>query len=72
MAPKPRPNIGLVRPLDYFTYNERKSTPEIVQFDLIEWDVPDPESTFIVEESRNCFKVNAVRRAWERLTGKKS
>ncbi len=72
MRPKPRPKLQPGRVLDYFEHNERKSAPQVTQLDIIDWDMSDPEPTFIVEESRNNFKVNAVKRAWERLIGKKS
>lgn len=68
----PSPKLKLTtRPLDYFEHNERRSAPKVVNFDLVEWDMPDPEPSIIVEESRNNFKVNAVRRAWEKLVGKR-
>jgi hypothetical protein len=39
---------------------------------VVEWDMPEPEPTIIVEESHNNFKVNAVKRAWEKFIGKRS
>ena len=56
--------------LSYFEHNERSKRSKVVNLDVVEWDMPSPEPTFIVEESRNNFKVNAVKRAWEKLVGK--
>jgi hypothetical protein len=67
-SPKPKLTI---RPLDYFEHNERRKDNNVVKLDVIEWDMPPPEPSIIVEESRNTFKVNAVKRAWEKLTGKR-
>jgi hypothetical protein len=57
--------------LSYFEHNDQRKGSKVVQLDVIEWDMPDPEPTFIVEESRNNFKINAVKRSWERLIGKR-
>jgi len=57
--------------LSYFEHNERSKGSKVVNLDVVEWDMPPPEPTFIVEESRNNFKVNAVKRAWEKLVGKR-
>ena len=71
MRPKPRPKLQPGRALDYFEHNERRTAPHVTQLDIVEWDMPEAEPSIIVEESRNHFKVNSVRRAWERLIGKK-
>lgn len=59
-------------PPSYFEFNEKRADPHITQVDIVEWDMPDPEPAIIVEESRNNFKVNAVRRAWEKFIGIRS
>ena len=69
MRPKPHRNFGPA--VDYFEHTERKHAPQVTHFDIVEWDMPEAEPSIIVEESRNHFKVNSVRRAWERLIGKK-
>jgi hypothetical protein len=66
---KPRLTTRL---LDYFEHNEQRGGSKVVQLDIVEWDMPDPEPSIVVEESRNNFKVNAVKRAWEKLIGKRS
>lgn len=57
--------------LSYFEHNERRNNSKVVNLDIVEWDMPDPEPSIVVEESRNNFKVNAVKRAWEKLIGKR-
>jgi hypothetical protein len=59
------------RPLSYFEHNDQRGESKVIHLDVVEWDMPEPEPTILVEESRNNFKVNAVKRAWEKLIGKR-
>ena len=61
-----------IRPPNYFEHNERRNGSKVAHLDVVEWDMPEPEPTIIVEESHNNFKVNAVKRAWEKFIGKRS